>query len=296
MLFMSKTDKHQQQWPGEHGFMKIKVLCENHSGHRSLKAEHGLSLLVEHHGARILFDTGNGDNLIKNGIEMGIELEAIETIVLSHGHYDHTGGLSQLIPLNQHSKIVAHPFVLSQRYSCHPDKPVRSIGIPIDTISMLHELGHDRLRLTSEPVALCEDISTTGFIARHHSFEDTGGPFYLDTGQLHPDIIPDDQAIWIKREQGIVVILGCCHAGLINTLEQIQKQANGEPIVGIVGGLHLIHASETRLAKTIAYLKALKPTYMALGHCTGDEAIGILCEQLTDTEITTLCVGRELVL
>jgi len=190
--------------------------------------------------------------------------------------------------------VIAHPFILSDRYSRHADRPVKRIGIPVNVQAVLQQL--DPVRLHCSPVAsfISDNIGITGFIPRTHVFEDTGGPFYLDeTGQF-ADLIPDDQALWINTPQGLVVILGCCHSGVSNTVEYIRQLNDGAGVAGIIGGLHLLHASAERLEQTIIYLKKLKPQFIYAGHCTGDDVIVMLREHLRDTAVGQFHAGMHI--
>jgi 7,8-dihydropterin-6-yl-methyl-4-(beta-D-ribofuranosyl)aminobenzene 5'-phosphate synthase len=199
---------------------ELTVICDNHAKNELL-SEHGLSFYILADGLTILFDTGSGETLLPNAMKLGIDLAKCSHLVLSHGHYDHSGGVAQVLAKNTYCSVIAHPFILSDRYSRHADRPVKRIGMPVNERAVLQQL--DPVRLHCSPVASCisDYIGITGFIPRTHVFEDTGGPFYLDeTGQF-ADLIPDDQALWINTPQGLVIILGCCHSGVSNTVERI---------------------------------------------------------------------------
>jgi 7,8-dihydropterin-6-yl-methyl-4-(beta-D-ribofuranosyl)aminobenzene 5'-phosphate synthase len=195
---------------------------------------------------------------------------------------------------NTYCSVIAHPFILSDRYSRHADRPVKRIGMPVNERAVLQQL--DPVRLHCSPVASCisDYIGITGFIPRTHVFEDTGGPFYLDeTGQF-ADLIPDDQALWINTPQGLVIILGCCHSGVSNTVEYIRQLNDGASVAGIIGGLHLLHASAERLEQTIIYLKKLKPQFIYAGYCTGDDVIVKLRQNLRDTAVGQFFAGMQI--
>ena len=272
---------------------ELTVICDNHAG-EELLSEHGLSFHILADGYTILFDTGGGETLLPNAMKLGIDLANCTHLVLSHGHYDHTGGVGQVLAKNTHCLVIAHPFILSDRYSRHADRPVNRIGIPVNVQAVLQQL--DPVRLHCSPVAsfISENIGITGFIPRTHVFEDTGGPFYLDeTGQF-ADLIPDDQALWINTPQGLVIILGCCHSGVSNTVDYIRHLNDGASVAGIIGGLHLLHASAERLEQTIIYLKKLKPQFIYAGHCTGDDVIVMLREHLRDTAVGQFHAGMHI--
>ena len=272
---------------------ELTVICDNHAKNELL-SEHGLSFYILADGLTILFDTGSGETLLPNAMKLGIDLAKCSHLVLSHGHYDHSGGVAQVLAKNTYCSVIAHPFILSDRYSRHADRPVKRIGIPVNVQAVLQQL--DPVRLHCSPVAsfISDNIGITGFIPRTHVFEDTGGPFYLDeTGQF-ADLIPDDQALWINTPQGLVVILGCCHSGVSNTVEYIRQLNDGASVAGIIGGLHLLHASAERLEQTIIYLKKLKPQFIYAGHCTGDDVIVKLRENLRDTAVGQFFAGMQI--
>ena len=208
---------------------ELTVICDNHAK-KELFSEHGLSFHILADGLTILFDTGGGETLLPNAMKLGIDLANCTHLVLSHGHYDHTGGIAQMLAKNTHCSVIVHPFILSERYSRHADHPVKRIGMPVNVRAVLQQL--DPVRLHCSPVVsfISDNIGITGFIPRTHVFEDTGGPFYLDeTGQF-ADMIPDDQALWINTPQGLVVILGCCHSGVSNTVEYIRQLNDGASV------------------------------------------------------------------
>ena len=272
---------------------ELTVICDNHAKNELL-SEHGLSFYILADGLTILFDTGSGETLLPNAMKLGIDLAKCSHLVLSHGHYDHSGGVAQVLAKNTYCSVIAHPFILSDRYSRHADRPVKRIGMPVNERAVLQQL--DPVRLHCSPVAsfISENIGITGFIPRTHVFEDTGGPFYLDeTGQF-VDLIPDDQALWINTPQGLVIILGCCHSGVSNTVEYIRQLNDGASVAGIIGGLHLLHASAERLEQTIIYLKKLKPQFIYAGYCTGDDVIVKLRQNLRDTAVGQFFAGMQI--
>ena len=272
---------------------ELTVICDNHAKNELL-SEHGLSFYILADGLTILFDTGSGETLLPNAMKLGIDLAKCSHLVLSHGHYDHSGGVAQVLAKNTYCSVIAHPFILSDRYSRHADRPVKRIGMPVNERAVLQQLDPVRLHCSLVASFISDNIGITGFIPRTHVFEDTGGPFYLDeTGQF-ADLIPDDQALWINTPQGLVVILGCCHSGVSNTVEYIRQLNDGAGVAGIIGGLHLLHASAERLEQTIIYLKKLKPQFIYAGHCTGDDVIVMLREHLRDTAVGQFHAGMHI--
>jgi len=195
---------------------RITIVVDNNV-QGTLGSEHGFSMWIESGGKRILFDTGQGPALESNVPKLGIDIGAADLMVLSHGHYDHTGGLPYVVAHAPKIEIYCHPGAVQPRYAIRDGK-TRSIGIPHASAEALERFPSERLHWVPEPVMLTESIGLTGPIPRVTAYEDTGGPFFLDPQGTRPDLIEDDQALWIQTHEGLVVCMGCAHAGLINTL------------------------------------------------------------------------------
>ncbi|HSA02543.1 MAG TPA: MBL fold metallo-hydrolase, partial [Candidatus Paceibacterota bacterium] len=131
----------------------------------------------------------------------------------------------------------------------------------------------DRVVFTPQPVAIEEGIRVTGTIPRVTPSEDPGGRFFLDPEGRQPDLVEDDQALFFDTPDGVVVLLGCAHAGAVNTLLHIEQLTAGRPLVAILGGLHLLHASGNRLESTLQALQARNPRLVVALHCTGWQAM-----------------------
>jgi 7,8-dihydropterin-6-yl-methyl-4-(beta-D-ribofuranosyl)aminobenzene 5'-phosphate synthase len=198
--------------------------------------------------------------------------------VLSHGHYDHTGGLPFALSINPSARVYAHPDVFSQRFSIRNHVP-RSIKMPEPAATVLRSQGA-RIVSVSRPTEVLPGVWVTGPIPRNNAFEDTGGPFYLDDEGRRPDPIDDDQAMWIDAQIGRVVVLGCAHAGVVNTLDYISHIAGSCAFHAVFGGMHLAAASAIRLEKTVEALERYGVRRIAPCHCTGDDAIRFLQRRL----------------
>ncbi len=265
--------------------MKIKIttLSENTAAALGILAEWGLSVLVETGDTAILLDTGQSNSVSHNARALKVDLAKVQKIVLSHGHIDHTGGLRDVLKhMKSETPIIAHPDVLDAKYSGRYEENRRYIGIP-PWSGELQKLGA-KFVLNRQSVKLAENIVTTGEVPLLTDFEQVDpNRFYVKAdSQWHDDLLLDDQAIVINHEPGLIVILGCAHHGMINTIYQAQKLTGRKEIQMIIGGCHLIWADTERILKTIAALKQLDVKKIGVSHCTGMEAAAMMAQELGD--------------
>lgn len=253
---------------------RITILVDNHAGD-GLSAEHGLSLWIEAEGLHILFDTGQGMALESNARILGVDLDKTDILTLSHGHYDHTGGIAQVLQRAQKANVYCHPGIVQPRYAIRDGTP-KSIQLPRMPMAAIDRLSSQHLHWVQQPMLLSERIGVTGPIPRETSFENTGGPFYLDPEGRRADPIEDDLALWVQTDDGLIVCVGCSHAGLVNTLNHVQRLSNGQRIRAVIGGFHLLNASRERLEQTVAALRLFEPDIVVPCHCTGELATDML--------------------
>lgn len=252
--------------------ISITVLTDNSPAY-GLESEHGFALWIQTRERSILLDTGCGRAMLNNAEALGVDLRDIDTVVLSHGHYDHTGNLAHIMECNPGAQLVLHPDAVRERYSIQADDSARSIRMPEEACCAVIGGLRERCHWVTGACSLCSEIGVTGPVPRKTPFEDTGGRFYLDAERCECDLVRDDLALWVRSEEGLVVCLGCCHAGLVNTLEYIREVSGESRIAVIVGGMHLRDADEERLAKTVAALSEYKIPAIYACHCTGAGAI-----------------------
>lgn len=264
--------------------MKVTILAENNAV-SPFESEHGLSLLLEQENLQLLFDTGAGTVLDGNCKLMKKDLSSLNGIILSHGHSDHTGGLYLLDP----TTVWHTPGITQPHYSRHPGKPVRTLTIPEHCINRLKQC---QCKVVDTFTEILPDIFLTGAIPRL-SGEDCGGPFFSDADGNVRDDISDEQALLTKDG---ILIQGCCHAGIINTLEYCKQNVPEIKIHTVIGGLHLLLAPEERLRQTAEYLKKSGIKKLYLLHCTGENAIIHLRKALPEIEIFTPGVDGKTIL
>ncbi len=260
--------------------IKITTLSENSASTIGL-AEWGLSMLVEADGQKILFDTGSGTAAVHNADLLGVDLAAVDRIVLSHGHFDHTGGLYEVLKRAGRKEIIAHPAVWARKYGSLDDTPKRYIGIPFVREAL--EVTGASFHLSTKPVKLSERIMTTGEIPMVTDYETIEKYLCVMEGdELKQDTLPDDLAMIIDTDFGLVVILGCSHRGIVNTLLHVREITGREIIYAAIGGTHLVHASRERLEKTAAALLEMGVQHLGVSHCTGFTASAYLAQVFGD--------------
>lgn len=254
--------------------MNVTLLVDNTAlFDRFFIAEHGFSAYIEAEGCRVLFDTGYSDAVIRNAQKMQVDLLNLDYIVLSHGHFDHTGGLYHLIRLFTEAvlentpvhlpRLVAHPFCFYPR----PKPPLPDIGAVLSAEEIKRVLPLD---LCKEPVNLTPDLFFLGEIGRRFSFEESlPGPrrILMPDGSGQEDRLVDDTALAYRSRDGLVIISGCAHAGICNTIEHARKTCGEERIHDIIGGLHL-RGEGTQLEGTLSYLQEQNLAALHACHCT----------------------------
>lgn len=248
--------------------MRLTVLLDNNTLTDSyFLAEPGLSLFIEEGNTRILFDAGYSDIFLTNADRKGIDLRALDWVVLSHGHLDHTWGLDALIKHRTNTpdtaaKLLAHPDALLPK----KDRRNEDIGILVNRERLAR---HFDLHLSTDPVRLTDALVMLGEIEHTLDFESAwpSGRKVVD-GELVPDTLADDTALAYTSSRGLVVISGCAHAGICNTVEQARRITGVDTVHAVIGGFHLLNAPKERLDRTAKYLGSLDLDALYACHCT----------------------------
>ncbi len=239
-----------------------------------LKTEHGLAFWIETEDGTVLFDTGQTAGVLSHNMSLlNLDVKDIDAVAISHAHFDHTGGLEAVLLENPEVIMIANKDVFRSKYSLHDGKYEAS-GF---------EFSRDEyekrtvIRLSSEPLEIFPNLWTTGEIMNRDEPEGRSARHYVrEGGKFVPDPYRDDMALVLKTQDGLAVICGCCHAGLLNTLFHVERSFE-DPIMAVLGGTHLMTAEGKLLDHVI---NVLDERYSGLlffpNHCTGDDAIKAL--------------------
>ncbi|MCX5814388.1 MAG: MBL fold metallo-hydrolase [Proteobacteria bacterium] len=252
-------------------YLKITILCENVIGKLSGIGEHGFSAFIETDSGSYLFDTGSGLGILHNAGIFKKDLSTIKKVFLSHGHYDHTGGLTRVLDVVNPIDVHCHPSVFDEKFKIVKEdgKEYREfIGIPQRQI--LLEAKGAMFRFSKDFQEIERGIFLTGEIPILTHFEERDKALFVKKGTTYEeDAVIDDQALILSTKRGIVVLLGCAHAGIINTLWYIAKNLNVETFYAVIGGTHLGPLTEEQLKYSIDILKQIDIKVLGVSHCTG---------------------------
>jgi 7,8-dihydropterin-6-yl-methyl-4-(beta-D-ribofuranosyl)aminobenzene 5'-phosphate synthase len=229
--------------------MKVSVLAENSAGRMrcgECLAEWGLSLYLEVNGVRILFDSGHKGTFLSNAEQLGVDLNETDFIVLSHHHWDHTGGL-RFHEFKTKKKLITHPRV--------PEIVLAEQSLDLNT--------KFETTTSAKPVEFSPGIYYLGEIPRQTDFE---------KGTYKEDTMPDDTAIAIKTTKGAIIVTGCSHAGVCNIAEYAKK-VTGQNIYGVIGGFHLFEDDPAAITGAIDYFNQEKPAFLYPMHCVDHAAM-----------------------
>ena len=255
----------------------ISLIClVDNSARRgsAMWAEHGLAITIQTPHGKVLFDTGQSGVVLEHNAEQSrISLHEINALAFSHAHYDHTGGLGRFLKYCRGGiPLYAHPDLLQERYSIKSSQP-RSIGLRLPVTTITQQID---LHLRAEPQQILPGLWTSGEIINRFEAEGRSEHHFIWVdGEWLQDPYRDDQALILECSSGLVVVCGCCHAGLLNTILHIQRLFSKD-IHTIIGGLHLQDASQEALSQTISSLRDVfqgRIPQIFANHCSGEEAI-----------------------
>ena len=244
--------------------VRIVALNDNRCSNENFKNEHGISLYIECDGKRVLFDCGQTDIFIQNAQKLNIDLSKLDAIVLSHGDYDHGNGLKYL---DTKTDLI-----------CHPDFVLTRISKRTGNDNGLNQTRDELLKKfnlieSREPYNVTDKIIFLGQIDRENDFEQGQNlPAWDENGQTYQHL--DDSGIVIKTNNGLIVISGCSHSGICNTVEYAKKITGDSRVLAVMGGFHLKEIDECTL-KTIEYMKNNGVQMVYLAHCTSD----VVCQE-----------------
>jgi 7,8-dihydropterin-6-yl-methyl-4-(beta-D-ribofuranosyl)aminobenzene 5'-phosphate synthase len=272
--------------------VELIILVDNTAGSDELKAEHGLSILVSGPGRTVLFDAAaTSEALMANAAELDVDLGSIDSAVISHGHYDHTGGLGAIVQHRPGLKVYVHSAAFNRRWSDRPGQPLKDISCP-HSIERLYQSGAVFHSVTA-PERLEDWLLVSGPI---------GGPKHgrdafvvRKAGEMVVDGFEDEMCLLARGRDGWAVITGCCHRGLKNTLRTAQFLARGEPLRAVIGGLHLGKATEPELGETVDLLRQYGVRDLYPCHCTGEQAAEYLSAAMPG-QVHPLAVGSRVLL
>lgn len=249
-----------------------------------LRAEHGLSFLVETGEEDILFDTGSGGQaLLHNASILGVELTRVTALVISHSHPDHTGGMRAFLSLVPGCKVFAHPAVFQERFRRRRWWRPKYVGLPLSRREIER---YGELNLSSQRVEVAPQAWTTGEVAPRPEAEGRSARHVIHTPHgWVPDPYADDMALVLDASRGLVVVLGCGHAGLLNTLAHVRRTFGGQ-IQAILGGAHLLDLGAEEIDHIISILREeYGSPRLYLNHCTGDRALILLSQAFPDRTV-----------
>ena len=254
--------------------MKITIICENTVGRRIGLGEHGFSAFIETDRENYLFDTGSGHSVIRNSLELNKDLKTIKKIFLSHGHYDHTGGLPEVLKLKGKVDIHAHPHVFLDRIHVvkeNEKETKKFVGLPYKK-KYLELLGANFI-LHKDFREVEKGVFLTGEVPRKTSFEKPDPVLLAEIdGKIDQDIFSDDQSLILDTEKGLILVFGCAHSGMINIINYVIDKMGKEKFYAVLGGTHLDFLAQEQLEESIKALKKMKIEKIGVCHCTGMRA------------------------
>jgi len=253
--------------------ISIKFLVENRTNKSGVLAEHGLAIYIEACGKKILFDAGSTDIIIENAERMGVKLDEIDMAVVSHGHYDHTGGFPAFCGINENAPIYIHRNAFREIYDVKDGRPYGKMS-GIRWTDEQRKALEKRLVLTDGAVMIDEDICITGTLPDEEGFVPTEPFMYIDEdGSTKLDDMSHEQCLVIRQDEGLYVFSGCSHKGVVSAINGAKAAFPGEDIALLVAGMHLFNSSAEERSRVVEKITAAGAHKIIPVHCTGLEAI-----------------------
>lgn len=242
--------------------MRFKFLMENKTDGPGCLAEHGLSVYIEAQGRKLLFDTGPSPLFAQNARAMNVDLEQVEAVIISHGHYDHTGGVPKFCEINKIAPIYIHKGAFYETY-----------GMKHGEMEQERSLVDPRIIRTDGATWLSENIAVSGTIPVEGA--SITEPFYrkLADGTYEPDPMDHEQILVIREPEGLYVFSGCSHRGVLPAVRYARELFQGEGIAALIAGMHLYKADADARKKVVDSLIAEDMDLVMPVHCTGINAI-----------------------
>ncbi len=253
--------------------IRFKFLVENKTDNPGIMAEHGLSIYIEACGLKILFDAGATDLIIANAAKMHVELSDVDMAVVSHGHYDHTGGFPAFCRINEIAPIYIHKNAFRESYALkdgrlHGDND--GIRWTADELADIEK----RIVFTDGITRINDDIYVSGTIPYENDFTPTEKFYYRDgAGNITEDDMSHEQCLVIRQPEGLYIFSGCSHRGVISAMNAGKSIFPGEKIAALVAGMHLYGASEEERRQVVSKIAGENPECVIPVHCTGIKAI-----------------------
>ncbi len=275
--------------------MTITTLSDNHALEgSSCTAEHGFSMYIESGDRKILFDTGCGTLFLENARQLGVDLSAIDTLIISHGHYDHGGGVRSLLDTFSYTSLTMYTGEgFFNRKFVREEEGERYTGVDYDA-AFLVEKGIDYQTVGRDPVMIGEGIYLISRFTGKEENDDLNPRFLIeDKKGVHIDLFNDEVSLVFETPDGLILITGCSHPGILNMVEKV-RDTFGKPVKTLLGGIHLYDANEVKMKRVADALLSSGIKTLGVSHCTGDAAEEYLAERTDRFFLNSAGVVKEL--